>query len=95
MKRLLLGMAILPFVASAALAAQPLADYQMDKITAGHDLSLIETTDVSQIGIFVNEPEPAPPTTVTKPDGTVATTTLVGHVILPLTTISIWWVAIN
>ncbi len=95
MKRLLLGLGILPFVAGVALAGQPLADYQMDKITAGHDLSLIETTDVTQVGIFVNEPAPPPPTTVTKPDGTVATTTLVGHVNLPLTTIQIWWVAIN
>ncbi len=39
MKRLLLGMAILPFVAGVALAAQPLTDKQMDKVTAGHTFS--------------------------------------------------------
>jgi len=95
MKNWLLGLAILPFMAAGALAGQPLTDTQMDKVTAGHDLSLVETTDVSVIGINVNEPVTAPPATVTQPDGTVATTTVIGNVILPLTTIQVWWVAIN
>jgi hypothetical protein len=84
MKRLLLGLAILPFVAGVALAAQPLNDKQMDKVVAGHDLSLVETTDVSEIIIRVNEPPVLPPTG----------NTTVGDVILPLTTIQVIWQAI-
>ncbi len=37
MKRLLLGLVVLPFVASGALAGQPLTDQQMDRVTAGFD----------------------------------------------------------
>lgn len=81
MKKLLLGLAILPFVAGAALAAQPLSDRQMDKVVAGHDLSLLETTDVSIIGIRVNEP------VVTFPPGTAQPYL---NVILPLTTIQVF-----
>lgn len=84
MKKSLLGLAILPFLAGTALAGQPLTDNQMDKVVAGHDLSLVETTDVTAIGINVNEPAVTPPTTGT----------LVGDVVLPLTTIQVWWEAI-
>lgn len=78
MRKLLSGLAILPFVGGVALAAQPLADNQMDKVVAGHDLSLVEMTDVSIIGINVNEPA------VTPPAGTYL------NVILPLTTIQVY-----
>jgi hypothetical protein len=39
MKRLLFGLAALPFLAGVSLAAQPvpLSDQQMDKVTAGFD----------------------------------------------------------
>jgi len=84
MKKLLLGLAVLPFVAGVALAAQPLTDRQMDNVVAGHDLSLIETTDVSLIIIRVNEPPVAPP----------SNNLTVGNVILPLTTIQVIWQAI-
>jgi len=84
MKKLLLGLAILPLAAGVALAAQPLTDKQMDNVVAGHDLSLVETTDVSLIVIRVNEPPVAPP----------AGNLTVGNVILPLTTIQVIWQAI-
>jgi hypothetical protein len=35
MKTLLIGLAALPFVASVAVAGQPLTDQQMDRVTAG------------------------------------------------------------
>jgi hypothetical protein len=35
MKNLLFGLAALPFLASVALAAKPLSDAQMDRVTAG------------------------------------------------------------
>lgn len=37
MNKVLLGLAALPFLASAAYAAQPLTDQQMDAVTAGFD----------------------------------------------------------
>lgn len=84
MKNLVLGLAAVPFVAGVALAAQPLSDNQMDKVVAGHDLSLVETTDVTNIIIRVNEPP------VTPPPGNIT----FGNVILPLTTIQVIWQAI-
>lgn len=85
MKRLLLGMAILPFVAGVALAAQPLTDKQMDKVTAGHTLVLLERTDVSVVGINVGVAPVTPP---------ASAGLLIGNVILPLTTIQVWWTAV-
>jgi hypothetical protein len=79
MKKWLLGLTILPFVAGVALAAQPLSDKQMDNVVAGHDLSLVETTDVSFVIIRVNEPPVAPPPNT------------LNNVILPLTTIQVLW----
>lgn len=56
MKKLLYGLAALPFLAGVALADQPvqLSDTQMDKITAGFDLSVIERSNTSwtQISIY-------------------------------------------
>ena len=56
MKKLLYGLAALPFLADVALADQPvqLSDNQMDKITAGFDLSVIERSNTSwtQISIY-------------------------------------------
>lgn len=37
MNKLLLSVAVLPFIAGAASAAQPLNDTQMDRVTAGFD----------------------------------------------------------
>jgi hypothetical protein len=39
MKKLLFGFAALPFLAGVALAAEPLSDVQMDRVTAGDFLS--------------------------------------------------------
>jgi len=82
MKKLLLGLAILPFATGVALAAQPLTDKQMDKVVAGHTLALVETTDVSIIGINVGVPP------VTPPAGAYL------NVVLPLTTIQVYSVIV-
>lgn len=79
MKKWLLSLAILPFMAGIALAAEPLNDTQMDKVVAGHELSLVETTDVSFVILRVNEPP------VTPPPNTL------NNVVLPLTTIQVIW----
>lgn len=39
MKKLLFGLAALPFLAGVSLAAEPLSDAQMDRVTAGDLLS--------------------------------------------------------
>jgi hypothetical protein len=56
MRKLLCGLAALPFLAGAALADQTLqlSDTQMDKVTAGFDLSVIERSNTSwtQISIY-------------------------------------------
>jgi len=56
MKKLLSGLAALPLLAGVALADQPLqlSDKQMDKVTAGFDLSVIERSNTSwtQISIY-------------------------------------------
>jgi len=48
MKRLLFGLAALPFLASVSLAAQsaPLSDQQMDKVTAGFDFAEINVQNL-------------------------------------------------
>jgi len=59
MKRLLLGLAVLPFVAGVALAQDPvkLTGQQMDKVTAGWDLmeTDVSNTSVTVIGIYENQ----------------------------------------
>jgi hypothetical protein len=56
MRKLLCGLAALPFLASVALADQPvqLSDKQMDKVTAGFDLRKTEISNTSwtQISIY-------------------------------------------
>jgi len=56
MKKLALGLAVLPFLAGGALAGQPLTDKQMDTVTAGFQISLEEQTQFSTVLIAVNEP---------------------------------------
>jgi hypothetical protein len=63
MKKTLMGLAILPFLAGTALAGQPLTDKQMDKVTAGHDLQLLELTNSTFVSIAIDNPVLAPPTT--------------------------------
>jgi hypothetical protein len=58
MKRLLMGLVVLPFLAGASLAASPvpLSDQQMDKVTAGFDLLETDISDTSMVTVAVNEP---------------------------------------
>ena len=58
MKKLLSGLAALPFLASIALAGQPvpLTDAQMDKVSAGFSFMEIDTSDTSTTTVLVNEP---------------------------------------
>jgi hypothetical protein len=67
MKRLLIGLAVLPFAAGVAGAAQPLTNQQMDRVTAGFSAQsiadatglvgesgviLTNTQSVSEVGAF-------------------------------------------
>ena len=74
MKRTLMGMAILPFLAGIALAGQPLTDKQLDKVTAGHDFQALELTNSTFVSIAIERPTLAPP----------AGSLIVGNVILPI-----------
>lgn len=56
MKRFASALAVLPFLASVALAGQPLTDKQMDNVTAGFQLSVDEPTNFSTVLVAVNEP---------------------------------------
>jgi hypothetical protein len=51
-----MGVAVLPFLSGVSLAAQPLNDQQMDKVTAGFDFSVVERSNFSTIIIDVNQP---------------------------------------
>jgi hypothetical protein len=64
MKRLLMGLAVLPFIAGVAGAAQPLTNQQMDRVTAGFSAnseanafglaipgSVVETATLSVAGV--------------------------------------------
>jgi hypothetical protein len=54
MKRLLMGLAALPFAACAAMAAQPLTNQQMDRVTAGFSASsTADATGLVSPGQFV------------------------------------------
>jgi len=74
MKKTLMGLAILPFLACTALAGQPLTDKQMDKVTAGHDFQALELTNSTFVSIAIETPLLAPP----------AGSLIVGNVILPI-----------
>jgi hypothetical protein len=47
MRTLLFGLAALPFLASITLAAQPLTNEQMDKVTAGGTPIIVDTLSTS------------------------------------------------
>ena len=55
MRRLLLGVAVLPFLSGVSFAGQALNDQQMDKVTAGFDFSVVERSNFSTIVIDVNQ----------------------------------------
>jgi hypothetical protein len=81
MKKTLMGMAILPFLAGIALAGQPLTDKQMDKVTAGHDFQALELTNSTFVSVAIETPTLAPP------KGSV----FVGNVILPIASMQVVW----
>jgi hypothetical protein len=56
MKRLLLGLAVLPFLAGISLAAQPvpLSDQQMDTVTAGFDFTELDVQNLGTVLVNIN-----------------------------------------
>lgn len=58
MKRLLLGLAVLPFLAGMSMAGSPtsLTDKQMDNVTAGFDFKEIDVSNTSAVLVAVNNP---------------------------------------
>ncbi|HEY2531202.1 MAG TPA: hypothetical protein VGJ20_25255 [Xanthobacteraceae bacterium] len=56
MKRLLLGLAVLPFLAGISMAGSPtvLTDKQMDKVTAGFDFAELDVTNTSTTVVMVD-----------------------------------------
>lgn len=58
MKRLLLGLAVLPFLAGISMAGSPtvLTDKQMDKVTAGFDFREVDITNTSATLVAVDLP---------------------------------------
>jgi hypothetical protein len=81
MKRTLMGMAILPFLAGIALAGQPLTDKQLDKVTAGHDFQALELTNSTFVSVAIETPVLAPP----------AGAITVGAVTIPIASMTIVW----
>jgi len=81
MKKTLMGLVLLPFLACTALAGQPLTDKQMDKVTAGHTFQALELTNSTFVTIAIATPTLAPPT------GSVT----VGAVVLPLASMVVGW----
>jgi len=59
MRKLLLGLAVLPFLAGASLAGQPqaLTDQQMDKVAAGFDFMEVDVNNVGATAIGINQPK--------------------------------------
>jgi hypothetical protein len=83
MKKTLMGLAILPFLACTALAGQPLTDKQMDKVTAGHDVQLLELTNSTFVSIGIERPNLLP--------GTSTPTLTVGDVNLGIASMRVIW----
>jgi len=56
MRKWLIGLAVLPFLAGVSLAGQPqpLTDQQMDKVSAGFDFEEIDVNNVGATGVSVN-----------------------------------------
>ena len=59
MKRLLLGLAVLPFLAGVSLAAQPvpLSDQQMDTVTAGFDFTELKVLNLGTVRVAIDLPD--------------------------------------
>jgi len=63
MRKLLLGLALLPFLAGVSLAGQPqaLTDQQMDKVSAGFDFAEMDVNNVGATMVLVNITPALPP----------------------------------
>jgi hypothetical protein len=57
MKSFLYGLAVLPFLAGVALAGEPmqLSDKQMDRVTAGFDISELDVSNTSWVYVSVDQ----------------------------------------
>jgi hypothetical protein len=75
MKRLLMGLAVLPFATGVAVAAQPLTTQQMDRVTAG-----FSTIDIADAEAFVNAGQVALTSAATLDEVTVFASTSGGEV---------------
>jgi hypothetical protein len=62
MKKFVLGLAVLPFLAGMSLAGQPqaLTDQQMDKVAAGFDFTETDINNVGALSIQINDPAGPP-----------------------------------
>jgi len=62
MKKLLFGLAVLPFLAGVSLAGQPLplTDQQIDKVTAGFDFREIDEANLGTVAVAINLPATNP-----------------------------------
>ena len=56
MKRILAGLAVLPFLAGVALAGQPvpLSDQQMDKVSAGFDFAELDVHNLGTVLVAID-----------------------------------------
>jgi hypothetical protein len=89
MKQTFLAMAMLPFLAGAASAAQPLNDPQLDKVTAGHTLFTVETTNSTFVEVAIGTEICSCVATAasTDPENIIP----VGQVVLPAASLTVLW----
>jgi len=66
MKKFVLGLAVLPFLAGMSLAGQPqpLTDRQMDKVAAGFDFTETDINNVGALSVQIDELPNPPSVTV-------------------------------
>lgn len=90
MKQTFLAMAMLPFLAGAASAAQPLNDPQLDKVTAGHTLFTVETTNSTYVVLAVGT-QICSCSAVATAAPTDLENISVGQVVLPAASLTVLW----
>ncbi|HUK07919.1 MAG TPA: hypothetical protein VLX09_08640 [Stellaceae bacterium] len=75
MKKFILGLAVLPFLAGMSLAGQPqpLTDQQMDKVAAGFDFVETDINNVGALSVQIDEPSNPPSVSVTTGEPPVTT----------------------
>jgi hypothetical protein len=91
MKKLAIGFAAAPLLAGVALAAQPLSDEQMDRVTAGYNGgSALSTADGQALGKIVATATAtaATVTVVTDPTGAPITATFGETTLYPIKSVS-------